>query len=183
MASTEKTPVDTLKSSSTWCPSPSRTRAERIGRAGHKKTSPVAEVRSREAGISVAPQPRRSIHTRYGGRSPDLRIILLAEAFPADIPPVARPIGFRPRSQWRVREGIAPSSRDLYQHSYRLIYRPGTTILRHGCQTDFLRRGCHVTAVTPCIRLLPKTVMCYVEKYSKRLICNTEGRHCAQLPR
>jgi hypothetical protein len=45
------------------------------------------------------------------------------------LPPVARPVGVRPRSQWRVREGLAPSSRmlHLYSHS-RLIFRKYITL-------------------------------------------------------
>jgi hypothetical protein len=31
---------------------------------------------------------------------------------------VAYAVGFRPRSQWRVREGVAPSSRLLYLYTY-----------------------------------------------------------------
>ena len=51
------------------------------------------------------------------GRSPDSRIALLANAYPADFLLVARPVGFRPRSQWRAREGVSPSSRRLYLYS------------------------------------------------------------------
>jgi hypothetical protein len=101
----------------------------KVCRAGHKKASPMAEVRSCKASIPDAPQPRRSVRTRYGGRSPDLRITLLADAFPADGPPVARPVGVRPRSQWRVREGIAPSSRKHYLHSSRCNCGPALIIL------------------------------------------------------
>jgi hypothetical protein len=53
---------------------------------------------------------RRSGRGDSRGRSPDLRIILLANAFPAVVPPVAVSVGVRPRLQWRVREGLAPSS-------------------------------------------------------------------------
>jgi hypothetical protein len=61
--------------------------------------------------------PRRSVREGYRGRSPDSRIILLTNAFPAVSWLVARPVGFRPRSQWRVREGIAPSSRKFHLYS------------------------------------------------------------------
>ena len=60
---------------------------------------------------------RRSLRDGYRGRSPDLRITLLANAFPAVSWPVACPVGFRPRSQWRVREGLAPSSRQPHLYS------------------------------------------------------------------
>ena len=53
----------------------------------------------------------------YRGRSPDSRIILLANAFPAVSPPVASLAGVRPRSQWRVHEGIAPSSQQFHLYS------------------------------------------------------------------
>jgi hypothetical protein len=39
-------------------------------------------------------------------------------AFPADCPPVAYPVGFRPRLQWRAREGFTPSSRTLHLYSH-----------------------------------------------------------------
>jgi hypothetical protein len=61
--------------------------------------------------------PRRRVCEGYRGRSPDSRIILLANAFPAVGPLVAYPVGFRPRSQWRVREGVAPSSQRLHLYS------------------------------------------------------------------
>ena len=60
---------------------------------------------------------RRSLRDGYRGRSPDLRIILLTNAFPAVSWPVACPVGFRPRIQWRVREGVAPSSRKPHLYS------------------------------------------------------------------
>jgi hypothetical protein len=84
-------------------------------RQGGKQKNPHSsdEWRSCEAGIPCTPHPRRSLSEGARGRSPDSRIILLANAFPTDYPSVARPVGFRPRSQWRAREGIAPSSRKL----------------------------------------------------------------------
>jgi hypothetical protein len=60
---------------------------------------------------------RRSCRDGYRGRSPDLRIILLTNAFPAVSWPVACSVGFRPRLQWRVREGVAPSSRKHHLYS------------------------------------------------------------------
>jgi hypothetical protein len=74
--------------------------------------------------------PRRSVSQGYMGRSPDCRIILLANAFPAACPPVACPVGFRPRSQWRAREGVAPSSRKLYPYSEMLSTHSRTLSLR-----------------------------------------------------
>ena len=78
------------------------------------------------------------MRARYGGRSPDSRIILLADAFPAVSPPVACPVGVRPRSQWRVREGIAPSSRKRYLDSTKRESFPGIII---ECNSTCQARG------------------------------------------
>jgi len=77
--------------------------------------------RSHTADIYDAPHPRRSADEGYRGRSPDSRIVLLANAFPAADPPVADAVGFRPRIQWRVHEGIAPSSPKFYLYSNQLL--------------------------------------------------------------
>jgi hypothetical protein len=81
--------------------------------------------------------PRRSVRQGYRGRSPDSRLSLLANAFLAILLPVAGPVGVRPRSQWRVREGIAPSSRQLHLYS-----EPGKTLASHimGCYKCQVRR-------------------------------------------
>ena len=77
---------------------------------------------------------RRSLRDGYRGRSPDLRIVLLTNAFPAVSWPVACPVGFRPRSQWRVREGFAPSSRQSHLYSESNNSFQGNIIWRSKCQ-------------------------------------------------
>ena len=95
----------------------------RRGSEGRQTKTPIAE---HHGGFAETPCltlliPRRRVGQDYRGRSPDSRIILLANAFPAVTPLVAHPVGFRPRSQWRVREGIAPSSRQLHLYSDNFI--------------------------------------------------------------
>ena len=87
--------------------------------------------------------PRRSTREDYRGRSPDSRISLLANAFPAGTPLVAHPVGFRPRSQWRVREGFAPSSPKLHLYSTHYIYDSGGIILSGRCQENLLTEALH----------------------------------------
>jgi hypothetical protein len=77
---------------------------------------------------------RRSLRDGYRGRSPDLRIVLLTNAFPAVSWPVACPVGFRPRLQWRVREGFAPSSRQSHLYSENSNLFQGNIIWRSKCQ-------------------------------------------------
>ena len=77
---------------------------------------------------------RRSLRDGYRGRFPDLRIILLTNAFPAVSRPVACPVGFRPRLQWRVREGVAPSSRQPHLYSENSNSFPRTITSRSACQ-------------------------------------------------
>ena len=84
----------------------------RRGAEGRQRKTPIAYA---DGGCVEKPYltllgSRRSSRNNSRGRSPDLRIILLANAFPTVVPPVATSVGVRPRSQWRVREGIAPSS-------------------------------------------------------------------------
>ena len=87
--------------------------------------------------------------TCYGGRFPDSRIILLANAFPAASPPVAYPVGVRPRSQWRVREGIAPSSRQLYLYSKNCTSVHRSTIIARKRQARFCLIAVRVAGAVP----------------------------------
>jgi hypothetical protein len=85
----------------------------RGGVEGRRRKTPIAYADGRcvEKPCLTLLGSRRSGRNDSRGRSPDLRIILLANAFPAVVlPPVASSVGVRPRSQWRVREGITPSS-------------------------------------------------------------------------
>ena len=67
---------------------------------------------------------RRSGRDGSRDRSPDSRISLLANAFPAVFPPVAMSVGVRPRLQWRVREGVAPSSQQAPSRATTAIVNP-----------------------------------------------------------
>jgi hypothetical protein len=89
-----------------------------VGREGWRDRQAAKKSPARDVGRGYVQGPcrtllvsRRSYRNGPRGRSPDLRISLLANAFPAVCRLVAYPVGVRPRLQWRVREGVAPSSR------------------------------------------------------------------------
>jgi hypothetical protein len=111
--------------------------AERLWKAGKQKpprVGPSGVLAKRHA--SRSSRREGGVRDSSGGRSPDSRVILLANAFRAASRLVAHPVSGRPRSQWRVREGIAPSSQQLHlQSSNCKCDHPGTTRSPR-CQED-----------------------------------------------
>ena len=124
----------TARPTSWWC----LTRDER----GSKQSKKKSPAHGRRRGFLEGPSltllaSRRSLGEGYRGRSPDSWIILLANAFPAVRWPVACPVGVRPRSQRRVREGLAPSSRKRHLYSSAHQYYRGYNHVTQQMSSDF----------------------------------------------